>query len=193
MFLCVIYIVKWLPTYNIKRKVVACGLLFISIGCIDNKVWNGANLFIAKASSLSLWRDYYNVKDFDEKMLAMVTNPQLPVGIGSILHSDKGKATFGVIIIDESATRNHWSLYGYKRQTTPCMDTINDELFVWNDVITAWPATTKALCYLMTMATLDRPNDFRATLVDIYKAAGYRVTYYCGQSRWVNAEGDSAK
>lgn len=175
MCLGVIYFVKWLPSYTINRKTVLCGLLFICIGGIDNKVWNGLNLFIAKASSLSLWRDYSKVKDFHEKMLTLVTHPQLPEGINPISFSDK--ATLGVIIIGESATRNHWSLYGYSRQTTPCMDSIKDELVVWDDVITAWPATTKALCYLMTMASLENPNDFQVSIVDIYRAAGYRVTY----------------
>ena len=40
-----------------------------------------------------------------------------------------------VVVIGESSDKNHYSLYGYPRKTTPLLEDMADELFVFQDVI----------------------------------------------------------
>ena len=62
-------------------------------------------------------------------------------------------AMIGVVVIGESASRNHFGCYGYSRATTPFMS--NREWCLFSDVITALPATHIALKYAFSDASLE--------------------------------------
>ena len=110
-------------------------------------------------------------------LMRAVNHPSLPEKL-SLLTGDE-KPPLGVIIIGESATRNHWSLYGYKRRdTTPCLNAISNELYVFKDVVGCWSATADACRYLLTDTVIEDESLASCTLPDVYRRAGYDCVFY---------------
>lgn len=103
--------------------------------------------------------------------------------------SECAKETLGVFVIGESATRNHWHLYGYGRPTTPMMDGIRDELIVFRDVRALFPTTAKSLRMLLTEATRECPKETRSTFSQQCADAGYRCSLFSAHSRWGRWDG----
>ncbi|RZA13019.1 MAG: phosphoethanolamine transferase, partial [Proteobacteria bacterium] len=100
--------------------------------------------------------------------------------------TDKKKlAPLVVVIIGESTTRNHFGLYGYSRNTTPRLDKMRDDLLVFEDVITPTahtiPAVMGALCSEQLKA--GEINCNAATMIDIARGAGYKVTWISNQTQ----------
>lgn len=93
-----------------------------------------------------------------------------------------------VLIIGESLSRNHCSLYGYEKQTQPCLEKmLKDSLiFILNDVEAAYPNTVEAFKSLMSTYTPSNPSKEWYTketfLFDIMKAAGYHTYWISNQS-----------
>ena len=90
----------------------------------------------------------------------------------------------GLVVIGESATRNSMSLYGYGRKTTPCLDCLADELYVFSDVLAPWGNTPMACRYILTEATLSNPNQAYCTIAQVFKRAGARCAVVSNQTRW---------
>ena len=93
------------------------------------------------------------------------------------------KKTF-VIVIGESASRLHYGLYGYPRNTTPRLDSIREELSVFKDVISPAAHTMAAMKDILTFSTYESPERDRheATLIELLKSAGYRTI-------WIDMQG----
>jgi heptose-I-phosphate ethanolaminephosphotransferase len=99
---------------------------------------------------------------------------------------DKSRlAPLVIVIIGESTTRNHFSLYGYPRETTPKLESMRDDLIVFDDVITPTahtiPAVMGALCSEKLKA--GEINCNAATLIDIARGAGYKVSWISNQTQ----------
>ena len=118
-------------------------------------------------------------------LITMTKNPKLPRNI-KIHYSGK---IVGILVIGESATRNHWGLYGYYRNTTPEMDKIRNDILVFDDVVSAF-ATTYASCRMMFSSAeypSQRPLDY--TVFPLLKAAGYKVFLISNQFRLGSFDG----
>ena len=84
-----------------------------------------------------------------------------------------------VVVIGESLNKNHCSLYGYCRPTTPRMMQI-ENLIVYQNVTSAYFMTQEVLQQMLTFATSDNP-DARwnsPTLPEVLKAAGWHTYWY---------------
>lgn len=90
----------------------------------------------------------------------------------------------GVVVIGESASRNHWGLYGYSRDTTPRLGGIKDDLFLFSDLVGAHDSTQPALRKLFTLATVESPRRGRLSLSCALSRAGCRSEYVSAQSKW---------
>lgn len=101
----------------------------------------------------------------------------------------KNNSVHGVFILGESATRNHWSLYGYSKKTTPRMENIKDELFIFNDLVTPISNTAKAMELIFTQSCIEKPNNPKCTYAQMLKSSGYDVSHYSSQSRWGKWDG----
>jgi heptose-I-phosphate ethanolaminephosphotransferase len=84
-----------------------------------------------------------------------------------------------VILLGESATTFHMSLYGYSRQTTPLMDARRHELDVFTDVVTPDTHTYGVMQKVLTFANHAHPEYYRnkASVVELFNAAGFE-TYW---------------
>jgi heptose-I-phosphate ethanolaminephosphotransferase len=91
----------------------------------------------------------------------------------------KEKKNTLVWVIGESSTKYNWSLYGYERKTTPFMDSIKDELLVFQNIRAAAPITVPAFERMFTPATIRKPDLWKSepSVIQIAKKAGYH-TYW---------------
>lgn len=80
-----------------------------------------------------------------------------------------------VVVIGESATRRHWSLYGYPRPTTPRLDKLVGELSVFTDVVATSVGTLNAIRNLLTTSGDSLP------VFNLFSGAGYAT-------HWISAQ-----
>ncbi len=85
-----------------------------------------------------------------------------------------------VLVIGESSSRHHYSLYGYARRTTPNLDALRPELLVFSDVVSAHAHTIPALQEALTVDVSEN-LPARYALIPILKAAGYRTIVLSNQ------------
>ncbi len=96
-------------------------------------------------------------------------------------HSDLS-ATL-VLVIGESTNRQHMSLYGYTRKSTPNLDAIQNELTVFDNVVSSLPATIESLQQVLTFADQQNPDLFltKPSLMNMMKQAGYKTFWITNQ------------
>jgi len=90
-----------------------------------------------------------------------------------------------VIVIGESSTRSHWSLYGYSRPTTPRLAAQADRLLVFSNVTATVALTPYALRDLFSTQAESRIVSVPSAAV----AAGYAVSLCSGQAKMGEFEG----
>ncbi|GLI92931.1 phosphoethanolamine transferase [Methylocystis echinoides] len=88
-----------------------------------------------------------------------------------------------VLVLGESASRSHMSLYGYDRETNPLLSGIKDRLHIASDVCSSRGATAPALQELMSFAQHDdkKPLFSQPNILETLKAAGYRTYWLSNQ------------
>ncbi len=122
---------------------------------------------------------YFDFRRSLNNLVSMVTDPRLPGGI----RKTTGEKIFGVLVIGESATRNHWGLYGYFRNTTPEMEKLRKDLLIFDDAVSA-DVVTSPNCQLM-FSTSEYPSmePLDYTAFSVLKAAGYKIICISNQFR----------
>ena len=85
-----------------------------------------------------------------------------------------------VVLIGESSSRHHWSLYGYHRNTTPKLSALKDELLVFRDAISPFGRTTLSVAASLTCK--DVPGIGDIPLVTVFKQAGFETIWISNQS-----------
>lgn len=88
-----------------------------------------------------------------------------------------------VLVIGESTNRQHMSLYGYPRKTTPLLDEMKNDLLVFNQVIGPRPYTIEALQQILTFADQHNPDLYLTTpsIMNMMKQAGYKSFWITNQ------------
>lgn len=84
-----------------------------------------------------------------------------------------------VLVIGESANRNHMHLYGYARQTSQYTELL-DHVHVFSDVISPASTTHKSLGMMLTLADL-AGTPYTTTILDVFKKAGFRTWWLSAQ------------
>lgn len=84
-----------------------------------------------------------------------------------------------VLVIGESLTSRHMSLYGYPRETNPKLSSLGDSLLVYTDVLSPQVHTIPVLRSVMTMADNANPEYLtdKPSLVELFNRANYK-TYF---------------
>ena len=173
-------------TYRITRKIrqskckIAVGLALAAVFALYMSTYGKISVEV-NMPTFNFLMTVFSDGDKYEKMAAMKLYPEIP---GEIVPAEGYDNCIGVFVLGESATRNHWSLYGYGRGTTPRMDAIKGELAIFTDVVTPAPSTALAMEYILTTATVENPEDFRYTLPQAMAKCGYYVPLYTAQEKW---------
>lgn len=97
-----------------------------------------------------------------------------------------------VVVIGESASRDHLSLYGYPLPTTPCLDTISEGLFRFDDAVASSTSTAQNMPRLISFMT-DEPGgkewyDY-PSLLQVFHQLGYKTYWLSNQEysgEWSN-------
>lgn len=107
---------------------------------------------------------------------SITKNMTLPTGI----LGPKESGRLIVLVIGESSGRNHYSLYGYPRPTTPNLVARKKELLVFSDIIAPHAHTIPALEKALTFANHEG-DPMGCSVVDVLKNAGYYVVTLSNQ------------
>ena len=160
---------------NAKRYISIISLIFFLI--------ISANLpFRSKVASIDFYKSFMNFnKEIMEIKEFYKNREHIKIDATSKLNVSPKNI---ILIIGESANRHHYSLYGYKRNTTPRLDSIKSELYIFKDVITPHIQTLNAIRYICTFSNHSAPKLYKKepSIVEIFKAAGYK-TY------WIDNQG----
>lgn len=83
-----------------------------------------------------------------------------------------------VLIIGESARRDHFSLSGYKRETSPYMKE-EKNLIYYEDVTACYPLTRVAVPCMLTRATRDnrKASAAETSFIGVFKEVGFYTTW----------------
>lgn len=92
-----------------------------------------------------------------------------------------------VLVIGESASKQHQGLYNYCRNTNPLLSSIQNELFVYKDVIAPHSHTNPVLSKLLTFANYEdmEPLFEQRSIIEYYKDAGYK-TFWLSNQQFAN-------
>jgi glucan phosphoethanolaminetransferase (alkaline phosphatase superfamily) len=91
-----------------------------------------------------------------------------------------------VVVIGESTTRAHWSLYGYPRPTNAALEDWRDQLVLYSDVISPHSHTVPALERVLAGVDDGRGISLAEAVdvVTIARAGGYDVTWLSAQHEY---------
>jgi heptose-I-phosphate ethanolaminephosphotransferase len=102
---------------------------------------------------------------------------------GKIDSKAKTENNIYVIILGESANRNHMSLYGYYRKTTPILESMHDELYVFKDVISPHSHTTAVARKVFTFYNYESTKEYHEfpTIINCLSEAGFKTYWISNQ------------
>lgn len=89
-----------------------------------------------------------------------------------------------VLVIGESLTRHHMSLYGYQRNTNPLLSKVGENLFVYKDVVSPQVHTIPVIRSVLTLSDEENPDFFteKPSLFELFNRAGFETYFISNQS-----------
>lgn len=133
-------------------QAVAPGAFFVRRG-----VGNPAKAFRARGP----WQLVFGYTQYRTQLANMEAlleeNKQLPP-LPNLKDAYAGLPATLVLVIGESTNRDHMSLYGYPRSTTPKLDAMRQELSVFKQVVAPRPYTIEVLQQALTLADQENPD-----------------------------------
>ncbi len=109
-----------------------------------------------------------------------LVNPK-PKEVEASLSSNQPQ-TF-VLILGESCSRRHMSLYGAKRKTTPSLDK-RDDIIVFNDAVSPYSNTIGSVLSVLTASNLRNGLEAEKStdIIDVFHSAGFKTYWLSNQS-----------
>ena len=103
--------------------------------------------------------------------------------IGNLKDQHAGEARTLVLVIGESTTSQHMSLYGYARPTSPKLEEKRAQLTIFNQAYASRPYTIEALQQVLTFADQENPDLYltKPSIMSIMKQAGYKTYWITNQ------------
>jgi len=97
--------------------------------------------------------------------------------------SNEGEQEIYVIIIGESTARAHLGIYDYYRNTTPLLTEIENELLIYNNVISPETYTIASLTKALTLGNYENPDGkYKGSIIQLLNQAKYK-TYWISNQR----------
>lgn len=155
------------------------GAVFIAALCFAFPVGRSAHFI-----SLRLPKYALEVRKYNKAMEGLISQ-RMPFPAPESVRSDRAASNL-VVVIGESASRGHHSLYGYPLNTTPNLMALSDSLFVFSNAIGSSTGTAGNIERILTFKEDDATCDdwFQyPTIIDLFKNAGYSTFYLSNQER----------
>ena len=157
-----------------KLWIVAGGMLLISICAI----WRNSGIIQEEFVDKERWTFNF------EEVVDLKNHPTHP----QIEECDSIHPSRIIIILGESFSPNHSSLYGYKRNTNPLLkkQVEDGNLFVYKQVTSPCSHTTAAFKYLLNTYQIGHEDGFpwyeHTNIIEVMKIAGYYTAWISNQS-----------
>lgn len=170
-------------TENLKSKLCICLIIFFSMVSVF--------LFAKTSNSMYFNRIIYQSQDYIKAIIEYqkfrseisLNNRKLVASANNVSEN----ATF-LVIIGESQNKNHMSVYGYERNTTPWLNSMKDDsnFIFFNHAYACHTLTMKALSQALTESNQYNNKSFAKSysLVDIAKAAGFETYWISNQAKY---------
>ncbi len=132
------------------------------------------------------WQLFIGYMQYREQLANMQDllegNAQIPP-LENLQDSNANQPATLVLVIGESTNRQHMSLYGYPRKTTPLLDAMKDDLLIFQKVIGPRPYTIEALQQVLTFADQKNPDLYltKPSIMNVMKQAGYKSFWITNQ------------
>lgn len=158
---------------NFKTRILFFSLTLASVFILKKKFYK-QDLFLAA---------YYGYSDYIAYKAGLKNQLSKPKPSKSFNVSLPGnKPQTHVVIIGESLTRNHMSLYGYPRVTNPLLHEKKLSLYVFNEVISPHTHTMPSLEKVLTLSSFDSPKPVQnMSIVQLANAAGFNTHWISNQ------------
>ncbi|WP_051690822.1 phosphoethanolamine transferase [Photorhabdus australis] len=101
------------------------------------------------------------------------------------IQEDKDIDTY-ILLIGESARRDHMSLYGYDKATTPTLDAMQKNMLIFNQAISPASVTILSVPISLSNITLYQLRDkshYADNIISLAKDAGFNTTWISNQGR----------
>lgn len=165
---------------NVKKRGIKSLFLIFLVGIV-------ASCFVHdkyKPTFARMIRSYIYYVDQKNFVINSI-NQRKNLNYGSIysMLPDSEKQTY-VIVIGESANKEHHSLYGYERKTNPELEKIKQELFVFDNVTSAHCQTLEVL-----QEALSFDEFVNGDVISFFQKAGFKTFWLSNQfngGRWDN-------
>src|SRR5690606_13563847 len=168
----------WLKTQHKALKKWLIGVVLLVLGTVIYLKSNHHKYHAA----FQLFSGYEKYQQEVEKYKAFFSDSEKSSYLKTVQKNKNDDKETLIITIGESTTKHHLGIYGYHRNTTPNLAKINDELVVFNDVISPHTHTIPALEKVLTFGTTNNPSDKElGSLVQLVKAAGYKTYWISNQ------------
>ena len=122
--------------------------------------------------------EYNEYNEFNRRLASEKNNHMLSREYDSFYSQDTLQKTL-VFVISESLSKRHMSLYGYKRSTTPNLDT-NKNLTKFDNCVTQAALTIDAVPALFFNGYLSKKINF----ISLLNKLDYETTWISNQSGW---------
>lgn len=160
---------------NIRPNQKECVILLL-LGCSAVGLCL-SGFFKVPPKFVNLYQAVHDWIDFQKRSANL--RPYKFFGIENLNSQKDGKLY--VVVIGESVWRGAMSLYGHHYQTTPFMDEIKEQLYIFNDVV-ASGTTTQVM--LNKILNFDNKGDYEGNLIDFFKSAGFKTYWLSAHARF---------
>lgn len=90
-----------------------------------------------------------------------------------------------ILVIGESTSRHHMSIYGYPRDTTPRLAALRDESVIFEDVISTHSSTASSLRDALTLGPPADGDEMQGTgILHLARAGGFETSWLSNQNEF---------
>lgn len=159
-----------------KKSVTILGfILFIATLFVAQTAWDQGYRFL---SSHPGYVTAWSLDRYGKEVQRAAHENTLPANIFGDLTTDDSPQTY-VIIVGESANRNHMGIYGYSRNNTPFAK--QDGWIQFNDVTSPATHTIPSLKHVLRFADLEQ-DGMQPSIIDLFNAAGFKTFWFSNQT-----------
>ncbi len=173
-------------TLSIHAQVVGTGictlLTFFFIRNLCKSGFKFKDGYVLNPYSNILYHFYMYKKTYASLKEILAKNTAVPFQNIQKINETNHPETY-VIIIGESANKNHLSLYGYTRETCPFTKKLADELTVFKNVKSPFAQTMPVLERVLTFSDENHPEYLttKGSMIDFFNQAGFKTYWLSNQ------------
>ena len=174
-----VFVLAWqsnLSSISYKQKWVSYLIVsLLSLGFIGENALNGrlgrkgSPQIIKVATAFNEQMDFYREANIKQEVKEIEVSASTPQTL--------------VLVIGESLSRNHMSLYGFQERTNPLLEQ-RDDIYVYTDVIASFSNTINAILAMLSEVNVENEMSMKQAVdvLDVFSSAGFETFWISNQS-----------